>query len=82
MYKDISLGFIKYRVFENGVPKEDLMWHRDEKNRIIIPLCKNDWKIQLDNDLPHPLRAKLIKKDTWHRVFLGNGRLKLLIIEF
>lgn len=68
------------RIFNNDVHEDELIWHRDEEDRIIESIDLTDWKIQLDNQLPESLNNKVsIKKETFHRLIKGNGDLILKI---
>jgi hypothetical protein len=57
----------------------------DKENRIVEVLEDSDWRFQMDNELPIPLKkgVKLeIPKETFHRVIKGTGDLKILIEEY
>lgn len=70
----------KIRIFEDTVDESELIWHRDEEDRIIESVGDTNWKIQLDNELPKSLNNKVhIKKEEWHRLVKGNGPLTLKI---
>lgn len=70
------------RSFSKDIPSEELKWHTDGEDRTIIPLNKNDWKIQLDNELPKPFKGVIfIPEGKYHRVIKGNTDLKLKIIK-
>ena len=36
---------LSIRQFDNAIDEQELVWHRDREDRIIIPLQENDWKI-------------------------------------
>ena len=40
------------REFDENIDPIELMWHRDDENRLVEALEATDWKIQLDNELP------------------------------
>ena len=70
----------KIRIFEDTVNESELIWHRDEEDRIIESVEDTDWQIQLDNELPKSLNREVyIKKEEWHRLIKGNGSLTLKI---
>jgi hypothetical protein len=48
-YFDIS---DQVRLFSQEIDESELMWHRDEEDRIIEATEHSDWKIQLDNQIP------------------------------
>ena len=83
-YKEelISDGMI--RTFEQNVDHEELVWHRDKKDRAVVVLEGNNWQLQFENQLPIKLeqnKSYYIKRETFHRVLKGNGPLKISIKE-
>ena len=52
-YKDIEVAD-KYiiREFSENIDPIELMWHRDNEDRIVEILGETNWKLQLDNQLP------------------------------
>ena len=80
-YRDLEITN-KYiiREFGEDIDPIELMWHRDDEDRIIEILGETDWSIQLDNQLPSSLNERIfIKRHQWHRVVKGTGTLKLKI---
>lgn len=76
-------GF-KYRVFETGVKTEELKWHYDETDRVVEVITSNNWKFQLDNQLPYELKSGdviNINKYEYHRIIKGIGPLVIRIKE-
>lgn len=70
------------RSFSKDIASEELKWHTDGEDRTIIPLNENDWKIQLDNELPKPFKGVIfIPEGKYHRVIKGSSDLKLKIIK-
>jgi hypothetical protein len=72
------------RVFSKDVDSEELIWHRDKKNRIVEILEGDDWLLQMENELPKKLSVgqKIeIHKETYHRIFKGSSDLKIRITE-
>ena len=81
---DLFDGKKHIRTFDNNVDSDELVWHRDEKNRTIKVIESNDWKLQMDNELPIPLlmgQEYEIKKLVYHRVHKGKGKLVIEIKE-
>jgi hypothetical protein len=83
-YKEelVSDGMI--RTFEEDVDHEELVWHRDKKDRAVVVLEGNDWQLQFENQLPIKLeqnKSYYIKRETFHRVLKGKGLLKVSIKE-
>lgn len=72
------------RTFSHDVPKDELKWHWDEKDRKIKILNVNDWYLQFDNQMPEKLvegQTLFIKAGDWHRVIKGTTDLKIEIVE-
>ena len=76
-----SEDFITRR-FSQDIDPIDLLWHRDLKNRSVKIIEGNDWRIQLENELPRSFDLITIPKLTWHRVIKGEGDLILQIKEW
>ena len=80
-YRDIKTTD-KYiiREFNENIDPIELMWHRDNENRVVEIIGKTDWKIQLDNQLPTSINELIsIPKHMYHRLIKGTGNLKLKI---
>ena len=82
-YNDIENNdFFIIREFDENIDPIELMWHRDDENRIVEIIGETDWKIQLDDRLPTSLNKPIfIPKHTWHRAIKGTGKLKLKIYK-
>ena len=82
-YKETSLGDNQYiREFSSDVDDRELEWHLDREDRIVEVIENNDWKFQLDNNLPQLLKETIfIPKETYHRVIKGTGNLKVRITK-
>lgn len=64
---------------------EELKWHRDNHNRLILIKSGSNWQLQFENKLPIILEINHsynINKDEWHRVIKGNDDLLIEITEF
>ena len=73
------------RVFKESVKKEQLIWHKDRKDRVVKVIYGTGWKLQYDNELPFELEVGqnyYIKKENFHRLHRGNSELKLEIKEY
>lgn len=70
------------RTFSQDVHPNELMWHRDQENRLVEVIGTTDWMFQLDNQLPKPLTKIFIKKDQWHRLIKGTGDLTVKITKY
>lgn len=70
------------RTFSESVDNTELKWHVDNEDRLVTPLHKTDWMIQMDNELPKKLvenQGLIIPKGIYHRVIKGNGDLRVSI---
>jgi hypothetical protein len=71
------------RTFLPSVDSEELKWHWDQEDREIVFISRNDWKYQIDNDLPRSCQGTvLIKAGTWHRVIKGKSELRVKITKY
>jgi hypothetical protein len=84
-YKDIASGDNwVIREFTQDVNPIELLWHRDDEDRLLEMVEGVGWQIQLDNNLPIELTQtnKInIKKHDWHRLIKGDGNLVLKIYK-
>jgi hypothetical protein len=70
------------RHFDENIDPVELMWHRDQEDRIIESIEPSDWKFQLDNELPTLIDKPIfIPRYTWHRTIKGTGPLKVKITK-
>ena len=84
-YTDENISGYKIRTFDKDVPGKELIWHRDQRDRMVEVLGGDGWKFQFDNELPIDLKPGdilYIKKDRIHRVIKGNSNLTIKIEEF
>ena len=83
-FKEQKDGKFVIRTFSKELKNEELVWHRDAEDRIIIPLHESDWKIQLDDELPKNLNINepiLIESEQFHRLIKGDGNLEIKIYK-
>jgi quercetin dioxygenase-like cupin family protein len=83
-YQDKLNGNIKIREFDLNISNNELVWHRDEKDRHVTVLEGKGWYFQRDNELPLELKENdsiFIPKLTYHRVIKGSTPLKIKIQE-
>jgi hypothetical protein len=80
-YKDLEVtDFYIIREFSENIDPIELLWHRDNENRIVEALHTTDWQLQLDNELPTSLDKPIfIPRHHYHRVIKGNGNLRVKI---
>jgi len=74
------------RTFHHSVKAEDLIWHRDKKERLVYVIHVDDgWTFQRDNQLPQKMITNetviRIKAEEYHRLIKGNGTCVLYIEE-
>ena len=72
------------RIFSSDIPEEELVWHRDREDRVVIPLNINDWQLQFDDQLPiylKDLKEYTIPKGVFHRVIKGKTPLVIKLIK-
>ena len=68
------------REFSENIDPIELMWHRDDEDRLVEIVGETDWQLQLDNQLPTSMNQPIfIPRHEWHRVIKGTGNLKLKI---
>jgi hypothetical protein len=84
-YTDKIKGNTKIRVFEANIESDELVWHRDQADRLITVIEGDDWMFQMDNEIPKLLEAGdtlSISKMEYHRLYkAGNTPLKIKIEE-
>lgn len=81
--KEISQTSV-LRAFSSDVDPGDLIWHRDREDRVITVVSGVGWEVQLEDELPQPLRVNesvFIESGTWHRVIKGTEDL-IVKIDF
>lgn len=72
------------REFSSNVLEEELVWHRDERDRNLEILEGENWYIQFDNYMPEKLikgETYYVPKNVYHRVIKGTTNLKIHITE-
>ena len=83
-YKEKVKDNVSLRKFYSDVDENELVWHRDREDRTIVVLEKTDWLIQVDNQLPLPLRkgaSIFIPKGMYHRVIKGADDLVIKVTK-
>lgn len=72
----------KIRIFKSDVNSDELIWHRDRRDRVIHVLQSSGWFFQRDDQLPISLKAGdtlSIPKATWHRIIKKNNCSDLVV---
>jgi len=68
------------REFDENIDPIELLWHRDDEDRLIEPIQLTDWFIQLEDELPTLINKSIfIPRHTWHRTIKGSGSLVIKI---
>lgn len=83
-YDDMQKNDFFLRKFDNNINQNELIWHRDRKNREVTVLNGMNWKFQYDNSLPFILRIGdtfRVPAETYHRLIKGTTALLLKIKE-
>lgn len=73
-----------HRTFKSDLTENDLKWHYDDENRLMVILHETDWMFQHDNQLPFKLElytTYVIPKGKYHRLIKGTGDLELKILK-
>lgn len=71
-----------YREFLETVDEEELVWHRDRRDREVELLEPTDWMFQFDNEIPFLIKDKIfIPRETYHRIIKGTQNLRIKINE-
>lgn len=85
MYKDQKLGDgTVRRIISESRASDELTWHRDRNDRVVVVMEGSGWSFQRDNSTPSPVNPGdviHISAGEWHRVIPGTGDLTLAIRE-
>ena len=72
------------RTFDEDVAEEEMIWHRDKRDRTFTVLEGEGWMFQFDNQMPVEIEQGdviEIPKYSYHRLIKGNSKLILQIEE-
>ena len=70
------------RTFSEDIDPIELMWHRDDEDRVIESTNRTDWLIQLEDSLPIEIVGKInIPRHEWHRLIKGTDNLTVKITK-
>ena len=70
------------REFNEDIDPVELLWHRDDEDRLVEIIGNTDWLIQLENQLPISINEPIfIPRHEWHRTIKGTGRLRIKIYK-
>ena len=81
-FKELLKEGFHVRTFSSDVNENDLKWHWDEEDRLIV--CEHDtnWMFQRDNELPHRIEKDtyiFIPEGEYHRIIKGTGDLTVKV---
>jgi hypothetical protein len=83
-FEEVKENGIKTRLFKENINTNELKWHFDKQDRKVKVVKSNNWMLQMDNDIPKPLKEGqtiFIPKGVYHRVIKGQGDLIVKIKE-
>jgi hypothetical protein len=82
-YIDLEItNFYIIRQFSENIDPIELLWHRDNEDRILEILGKTDWKIQLEDNLPISINNPIfIPRGMYHKIIKGTNNLILKIYK-
>jgi hypothetical protein len=80
-YKDLEVTDLYIiREFSENIDPIELLWHRDNEDRIVEIQGNTDWKFQLEDNLPTSINKPIfIPRGMYHRLIKGTGNLLLKI---
>ena len=82
-YQELRTFDTILRKFKEDTHEDELVWHRDRRDRKVEILNNTNWMVQLEDEIPHQLKETIfIPKNTYHRLIKGTGDLDLRILEF
>ncbi len=70
------------RTFSSTLNENELKWHFDEEDRIVVCEYDTDWLIQMDNQLPTKIvknKPLFIPEGEYHRIIKGTGDLTVKV---
>jgi len=68
------------REFNEDIDPIELLWHRDDEDRMIEIIGETDWQLQLETQLPTSMNKPIfIPRHEWHRTIKGTGKLRIKI---
>ena len=83
-FEEVKENGIKTRLFKENINSGELKWHFDKQDRKVKVVKSNNWMLQMDNDIPKPLKEGqtiFIPKGVYHRVIKGQDDLIVKIKE-
>lgn len=81
-FKENIVDGFHIRTFSEHVDDEDLKWHWDNEDRIVVCEYDTDWSFQMDNQLPVKIlknKPIFIPEGEYHRIIKGTGNLTVKV---
>lgn len=75
-FKENIIDGYHIRTFSSDLDENELKWHFDEQDRIVVCEQQTDWQIQFDDELPKKIIKNVeiyIPEGTFHRIIKGTG---------
>ena len=70
------------RTFYSSVKSDELVWHRDDQDRVVTVMEGQGWQFQFNGSLPMELKEDsrfMIPHGMYHRVIRGKTKLVLRV---
>ena len=83
-FEEKMRGIYHYRKFNADLAENELKWHFDEEDRIVVCEHETDWSIQMDNRLPTKIQKNteyFIPEGEYHRIIKGTGDLIVKVLK-
>lgn len=83
-YIQFVRGNVKFRMFSEDVKEHELIWHKDEEDRLIKVITGEGWQFQFENEMPFEMKPGMlfhVPKETYHRIIKGLDILRIKIYE-
>jgi hypothetical protein len=77
-------GMYNYRTFSSELTENELKWHFDLEDRIVVCEHETDWLIQMDNKLPIRIEKNkeyFIQEGEYHRIIKGTSDLTVKVLK-
>jgi hypothetical protein len=81
-FKENIIDGFNVRTFSEEINEEDLKWHWDNEDRIVVCEYDTDWLFQMDNRLPVKIEKNkpiFIPEGEYHRIIKGTGNLTVKV---
>ena len=83
-FKEVIKDSYNYRTFDSAINENELKWHFDREDRIVVCEHDTDWFIQMDNRLPELIvknKEYFIQRGEYHRIIKGTGDLTVRVLK-